>query len=148
METYRQRFQVFRKPRRMLPRGPQPQNWQTNIQKVADLKNLEVLLADGCKAEAFRIGGPTKFPPVPVELENIAGLLHFAYAGSTPNEEEMRENGIIVTQYATYYQGIKLRNVKPKYQEEILKQVLESWGYQGFKSKYERKIKLRGMHSD
>ncbi len=148
MNTYRERTQVYRRPRRILPCGPQPQNWQTNIQKIADLKDLGFLLADGCKAEAFHIGGPAKFPLVYIELEGVPGFLHFAYAGGTPDETDMRKNSVIATAFARYYQGLPLRNIKPEYREEIMRQVLESSGYQIFKHKCERKLKFRGMHSD
>jgi len=145
---YKKGYIVHQGPRRKLPQGPQPQIWQTNIQKSIDIKDLGFLLADGCKAEAFRIGGPTKFKPPLIEIEGAPGILHFAYAGSIPDENDMRKNGVIITTYATYYQGLPLRNIKPEYQEEILRQVRESSDYQIFKHKYERKLKLRGMHSD
>lgn len=146
--TYRQRVQVFRAPRRIEPRGPQPQNWQTNIQKIADIKDLKFLMAEGRNAEVLRIDSSPKFPPIPIEIKDAPGLLYFVYAGSTPDEEDLKEKGIIAIAFARYYQDLSIHNFKPSYQQEILKQVLESFGYQGFKDRYERKIKFRGRHSD
>ena len=148
--TYREGYYVHRRTRRMLPQGPQPQNWQTKVQPIADAKMLDFLLADGLKAETIKVraGGMSKFPPIPIEIANKPNLLYFVYAGSSSNEEDLAKNGIIITAFAKYYQGLSLKNIKPEYRQEILKQVLESSGYQIFKHKRERKLKLRGMHSD
>lgn len=146
--TYREGYYVHRRTRRMLPQGPQPQDRQTEVQQITDIKTLEFLMCYGLKTEVLRIGGIPKFPPIPIEIANKPNLLYFVYAGSSSNEEDLAKNGIIITAFAKYYQGLSLKNIKPEYRQEILKQVLESSGYQIFKHKRERKLKLRGMHSD
>lgn len=148
MSPYQGRAQVYQRPRRILPCGPQPQNRQTKIQQITDIKTLEFLMCYGLKTEVFRIGGKPKFPPIPIEIPERPSLLYFVYAGSYPDEEDLAENGIIATAFAKYYQGLPLKNIKLDYRQEILKQVLESSSYQIFKHKHERKLKLRGMRSD
>ena len=148
--AYRKGYAIHQGPRRRLPEGPQPQNWQTKVQPIADAKALDFLLADGLKVETTKVraSGLSKFPPIPIEIANRPNLLYFVYAGSFPNEEDLAKNGIIITAFAKYYQGLPLKNIKPEYRQEILRQVFESSGYQIFKHKRERKLKFSSMHSD